>query len=87
MYHSGEEIGFCVGYTANEVYERGTAYGVEKISNMTPELLTGYMEELVELNILKRHPDDSYTFLRQNFLQLMGTSDEILDKLDKYTIV
>ena len=84
MSHSQEEIGNSIGYSSKDVYQRGVDYEVKKICSMTLETFSGYMEELTELNILKHYSDDSYAFLRQNFLQMMGTSNEILDKLDKY---
>ena len=84
MYHSDDVMNHSVGYGADEVYERGCGYGIKKISDLDLDVFTVYMDELVELNIFRKHPDNSYTFLRQNFFQLMGNSDEIYDRLQKY---
>ena len=84
MYHSDDVMNHSVGYGADEVYERGCSYGIKKISDLDLDVFTVYMDELVELNIFRKHPDNSYTFLRQNFFQLMGNSDEIYDRLQKY---
>ena len=84
MYHSDDVMNHSVGYSADEVYARGCEYEIHKISSLDPDVFTVYMDELVELNIFRKHPDNSYTFLRQNFFQLMGNSDEIYDRLQKY---
>lgn len=84
MYHSGDSNRYAIGYKAEDVYNRGVEYEIKRISDLKFEVFAAYMDELVELNILRKHPDGSYSFLRQNFFQLMGNSDEILDNLQKY---
>ena len=84
MYHNDDVMNHSVGYSADEVYTRGCDYEIKKISDLDLDVFTAYMDELVELNIFRKHPDNSYTFLRQNFFQLMGNSDEIYDRLQKY---
>ena len=39
------------------------------------------MEELCELNVLRKLADDKYVFNRYNFFQMMGSCHEIEDKL------
>lgn len=42
------------------------------------------MQELLELNILRHTVQNLYLFSKYNFFQMMGTSDEIDDKLLEY---
>lgn len=42
------------------------------------------MDELVDLNILRETDNGRYVFSRQNFMQLMGSYEEIFYNLCKY---
>ena len=48
------------------------------------EVIDGLMQELLELNILRHTVQDLYLFSRYSFFQMMGTADEIEDKLLGY---
>ena len=54
------------------------------MANQRVEVIDGLMQELLELNILRHTVQNLYLFSKYNFFQMMGTSDEIDDKLLEY---
>ena len=42
------------------------------------------MDELVDLNIFRSMSNGNYIFSRQNFMQFMGSDEEVFDRLYKY---
>ena len=57
-------------------------FEIKKITNLGVDKLAALMEELCELNILRRNKMEKYLFARHNFIQLLGKDkDEIDEKL------
>ena len=81
LYH---ETGYSSGCTANDILTEGEAYGIGKIKDAELDKIQVYMEELCELNVLRRLADDRYVFNRYNFFQMMGSRSEVEDKLLEY---
>ena len=81
LYH---EKGDTDGYTPKEVQEEGEIYEISKIEELSLDKLTALMEELCELNVLRKTSDDKYLFNQYRFHQMMGSHKEVDDKLMKY---
>ena len=80
------ENGFTNGVTPLQVYEYAKDFSIGVISSIEPDKIRVLMEELVVLNIFRKSGEHGYIFSRQNFLQLMGSSEEVIDKLEKYAV-
>ncbi len=72
------------GFSANDIIDAAKEYSVKKIASQTEIFISGLMQELVELNILRQTVNDMYLFSRYSFFQLMGTSTEVENKLVQY---
>ena len=81
LYH---ETGYSSGYTALDILTEGEEYGIRKIEDAGIDKIEVYMEELCELNVLRKLADDKYVFNRYNFFQMMGSFHEVEDKLMEY---
>ena len=51
---------------------------------MTVEQVDALMVELCELNVMRATADNRYLFSRRSFLSMLGTSNEVEDKLLSY---
>lgn len=78
LYH---ETGYSSGYSASDILTEGQVYGIDKIEEAGLDKIEVYMEELCELNVLRKLADDKYVFNRYNFFQMMGSCREVEDKL------
>ena len=78
LYHDN---GYSNGYSADDVWEEGCSLDVKKIVDTDIDKINVFMDELCELNVLRRLADDRYVFNRYNFFQMMGSREEIDDKL------
>ncbi len=81
LYHEKGDTG---GYTPREVQEEGEIYEISKIEELSLDKLTALMEELCELNVLRKTSDQKYLFNQYRFHQMMGSHKEVDDKLMKY---
>lgn len=81
LYH---EKGYKNGFLPEEVYDEGCGYGIAKISNLKIDKLVAFMEELEELNVLRKTSEKAYLFNRYSFFQMMGSRTEVEDKLEEY---
>ncbi len=73
------------GYTVEDVYNIAQDYCISKIQKLEIIQLTALMDELCELNILSKSVAGEYMFARYNFLQLLGTSEEIENMILNYS--
>lgn len=70
------------GYAINEIIDVIKDYGITKLAKLSIENISALLEEMCELNILRKTLEEKYLFNRYNFLQVMGSSkDEVEDKL------
>ncbi len=81
LYHQN---GYMSGYTSEEVHEEGRSLGIYKIEELSLNKLTALMEELCELNVLRKTSDEKYLFNQYRFHQMMGSCQEVDDKLMEY---
>ncbi len=67
------------------IFELGQKYEIPKITDIGLEKMKVLMDELCELNILRKNSmTGRYLFARYNFIQLLGTLDEIENKILQY---
>lgn len=76
--------GSAFGTTPEKIRDKGKEYGISKISNLDVSKIKVFMDELVDLNIFRSMGNDNYIFSRQNFMQFMGSDEEVFDRLCKY---
>lgn len=76
--------GSAFGTTPEKIYDKGKEYGISKISNLDISKIKVFMDELVDLNIFRSMSNGNYIFSRQNFMQFMGSDEEVFDRLYKY---
>jgi len=81
MYHHN---GYNEGYSALDVRQTGKDLDLKKIAKLDEDKLSAFMEELKELNVLRKTDDKHYLFTRFSFYQMMGTSSEVDDKIVEY---
>lgn len=77
------ENGSGDGYSVEDIREVCTQYCIRKIADLTVEKLNAFMEEHVELNVLRKS-DQHYFFTRYTFFQMMAARIDIDDELTKY---
>lgn len=73
------------GYSADDIYQTAEQYCIGKIQKLTVEKLTVLMDELCELNILRKGVGKKYHFARYNFIQLLGSSEDIDNAMLTYS--
>ena len=72
------------GFSAQDIIAIAKQFDVKKVASQRVEVIDGLMQELLELNILRHTVQNLYLFSRYSFFQMMGTADEIEDKLLGY---
>lgn len=80
LYHNN---GYSNGYSAYDILEEGRNYLVKKIEDAGLEKISVFLDELCELNVLRRLKEDRYVFNRYNFFQMMGSREEVDNKLEE----
>ena len=68
------------GYSSEEVMKLSVALGVDNLKYFSKEQIDTLLEELCDLNILKKL-GDSYLFRTKSFRDLLGSKQEIEEKL------
>lgn len=81
LYHQN---GYQKGYDPRDIHEAGRELGIKRIQELDIQKLSAFMEELLELNVLRRTDDTHYLFTRFTFFQMMGTAPEVEDRLADY---
>lgn len=81
LYHAN---GYRNGYSVEEILDTAEELGIHKVSYLGKEKLAALLEELQELNVLRRTAEDKFLFSRFTFFQMMGTSSEIDDRIESY---
>lgn len=72
------------GFSAQDIIAVAKQFDVKKVASQRVEVIDGLMQELLELNILRHTVQNLYLFSRYSFFQMMGTADEIDEKLLGY---
>lgn len=73
------------GVRADDIIQVASDYEIQKLADLPRDSVEALMDEMQELNILKRLGNDRYRFARFNFLQMMGSVSEIEDKILAYS--
>ena len=82
LYYNQNQID---GYSPQEILNAGAEFGLikEPLLPESPEKVGALMEELCELNILRKTSTEKYLFSRQRILRIVGTLSEVEDALLK----
>lgn len=71
--------------TLEDIYNCCEDLDISKIAEMEDTKLEALLDEMIELNILRKDENGNYGFNRYSFFNMMGKNvDEIVDKLIKY---
>lgn len=70
--------------TAAQVKDCCGAYGIKKIMQRKEAEVEAYMEEMVDLNILRKDGDRGFIFNRYSFFSMLGSDDKIEKELNGY---
>ena len=72
------------GYTAREILDYAREdVSVESLKDLSEEQVDALLQELQDLNILRSVSEDTYLLASKNFRDLLGSDEEILEKLSK----
>lgn len=71
------------GYTARKVLHCAQDLGIHPIVDLDEEKTDALLQELRDLNILRNVSSDSYLLSSKNFQDLLGSEEEIFEKLAK----
>ncbi len=69
------------GYTARDVLHQAKDLSIKAIATLSVDKINALLEELEDLNILRGVGQDTYMLASKNFRDLLGSQDEIFDKL------
>lgn len=79
-YHNNAQSG-C---SPKEILEIAQDYCISKIANLNVDEIEALMEELRELNVFQQVGNGNYRFVRHSFCGMMGSKQEIEDKMLEY---
>ena len=65
------------GYSAKDILNTATDFGLEHLLPKSVDQVEVLLKELCELNILRESDKGKYLFVRQRFLNIIGTLEEI----------
>ena len=68
------------GYSVSAILDMAKAVGVEKLQHLKEDHVNAILEELCDLNILRRI-DENFAFRTRSFRDLLGSRQELEDKL------
>lgn len=71
------------GYTAREVLHHARDLAVQPLAQLDEEKIDALLQELQDLNILRSVANDSYLLASKNFRDLLGSDEEIFEKLTR----
>lgn len=74
------------GYSPKDILRYAKGFEIKKMKEMQPEQIEALMEEMRELNVLRRTSKSCYWFTRNNFFQMLGTVEQIEEELMKYML-
>lgn len=83
LYHEKQDND---GYSPEKVKIEGQALGIEKIANLSEEKLKALMEEMCDLNVLRKSNSqgEKFVFNRNRFFEIMGTREEVEEQLYEF---
>lgn len=84
LYHQDSLAANSTGVTPEDVISAAKELSIRKVAIQTVAVIEGYMQELKELNVFRQTVDEQYLFSKYSFFQMMGTIDEVENKLMEY---
>ena len=72
------------GYTAKEVLYYAKDLAVRPLADLDVDKIGALLMELQDLNILRSVSNNSYLLASKNFRDLLGSDDEISEKLEEF---
>ena len=73
-YHNDDSV---EGYSAEDISDTAAGFGLENLLPQDVKQIEALLKEMCELNILRETDKGKYLFVRQRFLNMIGTSEEI----------
>ena len=70
------------GYSAKDILNTATDFGLEHLLPKSVDQVEVLLKELCELNILRESDKGKYLFVRQRFLNIIGTLEEIEEEME-----
>lgn len=86
LYHAEPEK-LREGFSAKDILHQAKDLSVSRITQLDEEKVETLMQELQDLNILRSVSQDSYLLASKNFSDLLGSEEEIFEKLVKVSEV
>lgn len=77
-YHNDDNV---EGYSAEDISETAAGFGLENLLPQDDKQIEALLKEMCELNILRETDKGKYLFVRQRFLNMIGTSEEIEEEI------
>ena len=78
-YHNDDDV---AGYSAKDILQTADDWGLpEELLPKNFEQVEALLKELCELNILREADKGKYLFVRQRFLNMMGTTEKLEEEL------
>ena len=71
------------GYSAELLHEDGKNLLPRRMGELKAEQVATLLEELCDLNILRELGQGTYVFSSKRFRDLMGTADEIFERMEE----
>lgn len=72
------------GCSIEDIYSVGNEFEINKINTLKSDKLSALLEELCELNILRKASDNKYLFSRYSFFEMMGSIQDVEEKLYEF---
>ena len=71
------------GYTAQQILSFAAKLHIAPLQDLSAEQVDALLQELQDLNILRSVSQDTYLLASKNFRDLLGTEEEIVEKLSR----
>lgn len=80
-YHTEKRQNGC---SPRDILETAREFGIRLIADYDEDQIKALMDEMRELNVLQYTGNKNYRFSRYNFLNMIGTKEEIEDNIEKF---
>ena len=70
-----------IGYTVKDIFRAARELDVKSFFAWKEEQVDAFLDELCDLNMLRRESPHTYAFASDNFRYILGSDSEILDRL------
>lgn len=70
-----------IGYSPNDILQEAKILSIESIASLKTEDIDAFLGELTDLNILKSTGNGTYGFSTKNFRDMLGSKNEVEEKI------